>query len=354
VRGEPKVSYVLACHNGERFIGETIRSVLAQTHRNLELVVVDDGSTDGTVREVQAIGDPRLVLVQQPNMGVSFARNRGVARATGEYIGSIDQDDVFESAKTARQLQAMREQGWRFSFTWTSLIDAQGGSRIHKLEGIVNVPSLGHAEVVRRLGCGNYLLAPSYLGRRECYSVGAWPVGLFALQDFGLWLLLWSRLGGGVVEEPLVRYRVHESNVHHDWTDDYKQFEAAVCVTLASLAAADGPSPPGGLRGRARRERLLAAWLLSGGFPQMQALVHAHALRAIALDPVEPEGYALAARALRSFGHDKAAERFDRMAANVRPELAYPVPLVRAPWRPWRRGPSLASLLAEAEDGGPR
>lgn len=341
---------MLASHNGERFIGETIRSVLAQTHRDVELIVVDDGSTDGTVREVQAIGDPRLVLIRQPNMGVSYARNRGVAQATGEYIGSIDQDDVFETTKTARQLEAMRDSGWSFCFTWTSLIDAHGEPHNHRLEETVNVPSLGHAEVVWRLGGGNYLLSPSYLGRRECYAVAAWPVGLFALQDYGLWLLLWSRLKGGVIEEPLVRYRVHESNVHRDWTEGYKQFEASVCVTLASLASADGTFAAAGLREQARRERTLATWLLRGGNPHMQALVHAHALRAISLDPIEPDGYALAARALRSFGHEKAAERFDRMAANVHPDLAYPVPLVQAPWRPWRRGPSLVSLLEEGED----
>jgi hypothetical protein len=340
---EPRVSYVLATFNGERFIGETIRSVLAQTHRNVELVVVDDGSTDGTVREIQAVGDPRLVLIRQPNMGVSFARNRGVARASGEYIGSIDQDDVFESNKTARQLQALRENGWSFCFSWTSLIDASGGPASHRLEGIVNQPSQEPAEVMRRLAYGNYFLSPSYLGHRTCYAVAAWPVGLFALQDYALWLLLWSRLTGGVVEERLVRYRMHDRNVSlHDWTEDYKRFEASVCVTLASLAAADGPSPHRGARDRARRERLLAAWLLSGGFPDMQPLIHAHALRAISLDPVDPEGYALAARALRSFGQEKAAERFDRMAATVRPDLGYPVPLVRGSWRrarPARRWP---------------
>ncbi len=347
----PKVSYVVPVYNGQRFLAETIHSVLEQTHRNLELIVVDDGSTDESCRVVQTIEDPRLILVQQPNLGVSFARNRGVTVASGRYVGFVDQDDLLERTKTARQLQAMEQNDWSFCFSWASFIDGDGRPCSHPLEAIVNEPHRDQVEVVRRLARGNYFMAPSHLARRSCYGLAAWPVGLFAMQDYALWLQLWSRLRGGVVEERLVRYRIHDRNVSlHDWSQEYKLFEAAVCVILASLAAADRPPTPRCSPERAAHERRTAAWLLAGGFPGVRALAHAHVLRAINLDPGEAEGYALAAQAMRAFGYDQAADRFQRMAANVRPELGYRLPLVGGWWNRnrWRRGSSLASLLAES------
>lgn len=95
---DPVVSVVIPCHDYARYLPEAVSSVLAQTFRDWELVIVDDGSTDNTVEVTQALigrhPDRRIRLVQQSNAGVSAARNTGIEASTGRYILPLDADDV--------------------------------------------------------------------------------------------------------------------------------------------------------------------------------------------------------------------------------------------------------------------
>jgi glycosyltransferase involved in cell wall biosynthesis len=90
----PCVTVVIAAYNAERFIQETLASVFGQSLANIELIVVDDGSTDATPAILAAVTDPRLVVIRQKNAGVSAARNTGLAAARGPYIFFLDADDV--------------------------------------------------------------------------------------------------------------------------------------------------------------------------------------------------------------------------------------------------------------------
>jgi glycosyltransferase involved in cell wall biosynthesis len=101
VRPGPLVSVVVPVHDGERFVAEAIDSVLAQQHRPIEIVVVDDGSTDGSAAVVRAFA-PEIVRYRfQPNAGVAAARNAGLAASAGELIGFLDQDDLWTFDKLA-------------------------------------------------------------------------------------------------------------------------------------------------------------------------------------------------------------------------------------------------------------
>jgi GT2 family glycosyltransferase len=107
------VSVVIAAYNADRFIGETCRSALAQSYAPLEVVVVDDGSTDATAAVVEAIAatEPRLRLIRQPNRGVAAARNAAVAGSAGEFIAPLDADDIWDPTKVARQVARLEEAG---------------------------------------------------------------------------------------------------------------------------------------------------------------------------------------------------------------------------------------------------
>ncbi len=100
------VSVVIPAFNAEAYIGGAVESVLSQTHQNLELLVVDDGSTDDTRDTVTRIEDPRLELLSQTNEGVSRARNEGLSRTKGPFIAFLDADDYWLPEKIATQLEA--------------------------------------------------------------------------------------------------------------------------------------------------------------------------------------------------------------------------------------------------------
>src|SRR4051812_3217208 len=97
------VSVVIATYNHGRYLREAIDSALAQTHPPLEVIVVDDGSTDDTAEILQTYGG-RIRAMRQANAGVAAARNAGLAAASGRYVGFLDSDDVWAPDKLARQL----------------------------------------------------------------------------------------------------------------------------------------------------------------------------------------------------------------------------------------------------------
>lgn len=106
---EPVVSVVIPLYNARDVIRDTIESVFAQTYHDYEIVVIDDGSTDGSGDVLRAYGD-RLRYIQQPNGGVAQARNRGIAASLGRYIALLDHDDLWEPDKLAKQVAVLDEQ----------------------------------------------------------------------------------------------------------------------------------------------------------------------------------------------------------------------------------------------------
>jgi glycosyltransferase involved in cell wall biosynthesis len=90
----PLVSVVMPVFNGEKYLREAIDSILNQTLKDFELIIIDDGSTDGTLKKIQKIQDSRIVIHCQENMGQALARNAGIALARGKYIAMMDADDI--------------------------------------------------------------------------------------------------------------------------------------------------------------------------------------------------------------------------------------------------------------------
>src|ERR1043165_6513590 len=109
----PLVSILIPVCNGEASIGQALDSALGQTHANLEVIVVDDGSRDRTSEVVDGVArrDGRVRLVTQPNRGGAAARNRALAAASGEFVAPLDADDLWDPSKIARQVRRIEAAG---------------------------------------------------------------------------------------------------------------------------------------------------------------------------------------------------------------------------------------------------
>jgi len=209
---EPLVSVIIPAYNAEAFLERTLQSVLTQSHTQIEVVVIDDGSKDRTPDIVRAIAqhDSRLRLLQQPNIGVAAARNTGIRATQGEFIAPIDADDVWYP-NTLEKLLTRFQKGSPdvgVVYTWSWDIDECdhliGGFHAARVEG----------NVYKTLICHNFLgNASCTLIRRACLEqVGGYDPRFKAqnaqgCEDWDLYLRLAERCQFAVVPQFLVGYR---------------------------------------------------------------------------------------------------------------------------------------------------
>jgi glycosyltransferase involved in cell wall biosynthesis len=210
--GEPTVSVVIPAFNGAVFIAEALDSVLAQTLRSLEVIVVDDGSVDETSAIVAryAARDSRVRLVRQENAGVGAARNTGIREACGPYVAPLDADDVWSPDKLEKQVARMEECGEATAlvYCWSNLIDEAGRcvevSSPYTIEG-----RIARALVVRNV-VGNAsvpLFRLTALRELGGYLTRAEQAGAQGCEDWDIALRIAERYDVRVVPERLVGYR---------------------------------------------------------------------------------------------------------------------------------------------------
>ena len=215
---DPLVSVILPVYNGAEFVGSAIESALRQTYRNLEVIAVDDGSSDQTLAILKryAIEDSRFLVVSQKNGGVARARNRGLMEATGDLVAPLDADDLWEPTKIDRQVRQLQRSGERTGlvYSWWVWIDPDGAildrSPAWEIAGdvfekLVQINFTGNASVP--------------LFRRHCVEeVGGYNEDLAAAnaggcEDWELALRIAERYEIAVVKELLVGYRRHPGSM---------------------------------------------------------------------------------------------------------------------------------------------
>jgi glycosyltransferase involved in cell wall biosynthesis len=119
-----KVSVIIPVYNVEKYISATVQSVLDQTYKNFELLIVDDGSPDRSIEICQQFDDPRIRIIRQPNRGVAAARNAGIRQAEGEYIALLDADDLWVPQKLEKHVEHLNSMpGVGVSFCRSAFID---------------------------------------------------------------------------------------------------------------------------------------------------------------------------------------------------------------------------------------
>ncbi len=148
------VSIITPCYNGEKYIKETIDSVLAQSYKNWEMIIVDDGSKDHSAEIVQEYEkkDSRIQLVQQENAGSAAARNNGIRRAEGQYIALLDADDVWLPDFLEKQIRHMKANNAVCVFCAYDHIDANSKDILHTTH-VKREISIRDMRVMNQIGC---------------------------------------------------------------------------------------------------------------------------------------------------------------------------------------------------------
>lgn len=201
------MSVIIAAYNPGAHLREAIRSVVAQTFTDWELIVVDDGSRED-LSWVSAL-DPRVMLLRQGNQGVSIARNHGISVSRGRYIAFLDQDDRWRPAKVESQLSLLRA-GSVLCHTAFDIIDGNG-SRVRPGWG----ERVGYLDMLAgRLGI---LLSSSIVDRSVLNRVGAFDPELRQMQDLDLFLRVARSHEVSYVSSVEADYRVHSGNASRDY-----------------------------------------------------------------------------------------------------------------------------------------
>ncbi|MBK9174076.1 MAG: glycosyltransferase family 2 protein [Blastocatellia bacterium] len=209
------VSVIIPNYNYAKFIQRTIKSVLAQTYSNIEIIVIDDGSTDGSLRVLEEFGDKVMTIVQN-NQGVSRARNRGFEASSGEFIAFLDADDLWLPQKIERQISCFQEDEM-LGFVHCSMTLI--GPNEEPIADITNGSSGFIADAFLRFEGEGAVVGAGSTGivRRVVFSeVGGFDPEMSTAADWDFCYRIARRHKVGFVTDPLVLYRVHNSNMHNN------------------------------------------------------------------------------------------------------------------------------------------
>jgi glycosyltransferase involved in cell wall biosynthesis len=201
----PLVSVIIPVYNGTNYLREAIESVFAQTYKNYEVLVVDDGSTDGTWEIIESYGS-RIRGIHKENGGVASALNRGIREAKGYYIAWLSHDDLFLPEKLERQVNFLREfEQFKASYTDYYIIDTKG-----IMLSEIKTPWYPRKRAIRVLFGDMYINGSTMMIEHACFDhVGLFSEDLKYVQDVEMWLRLLRRFDIGHLPENLVMQRSH-------------------------------------------------------------------------------------------------------------------------------------------------
>jgi GT2 family glycosyltransferase len=240
--GDAKFSVVIAAYNASATLAETIESVLAQTRADFEVIVVDDGSIDDTAQIAASFAtDGRVKVIEQENGGPSRARNRGIAAASGEFVSTLDSDDLWLPnylAEMGRALEESPQAGFAYTDAW---IYHEPSGRFREAtvalqEDHPPAPTLPREELLQALLKHNFVHNSVTSRRAVLEQVGGYDPNLSFGEDYELWLrMLISGFPAVRVPGQLAVFRDHLGSLSKDLT----AMAAAPSTVFSTLLARD-------------------------------------------------------------------------------------------------------------------
>ena len=211
----PKVSVLIPAYNAMDYLPQTLESVIAQDFSDYEVVIVNDGSSDGIEDWFTGLSEKRVRLISQKNRGLAGARNTAIAHARGEYLALLDADDLWEPEKLRLQVDIL-EQNLEVGlvYTWLALVDMDAQPTGRFLQS--NQEGWVWRDLIHRnfVGCGSTPLI-----RRDCFEQeGGFDENLGSyMEDLDMWLRLSLKYEFRVIKQPLVGYRQRPNSASKNW-----------------------------------------------------------------------------------------------------------------------------------------
>jgi glycosyltransferase involved in cell wall biosynthesis len=229
----PLISVIIPAYNAEKTIQDTVQSVLNQTYSDIEIIVINDGSTDKTLECLSSISDARLNVFSYSNSGANPSRNRGLTHAAGDYVSFLDADDLWTPDKLDAQLNALKNHPTAaVAYSWTNFID-ESGKVLHSGSYVS-----ASGNVLAELAVVNFLENGSnpLIKKQAVLDVGGFDESLQACQDWDLWLRLAAKYEFVAVSSPQILYRVST----HSVSSNVSKLETA-CLTVINRTFDQAP-----------------------------------------------------------------------------------------------------------------
>ena len=235
----PKVSVITAAYNHVQFVRQSVESVQAQTYRDFEHIVIDDGSTDGTSEILKSFGD-QITYIRQENRGAHAAINEGIRRSAGECIAIIDSDDAWLPNKLERQMQTFEsfpQAAMVYSLAYQ--IDEDGsllnGGR--PIGAAFQDPAFAFEQLLE----ANRIPVLTVVIKKSCLEeIGFFSERLKAVSDWDLWVRISAKWPVGFTPEALALYRFHQNNASHKLLEHGTRFREHLQLLRNASAAVSG------------------------------------------------------------------------------------------------------------------
>lgn len=221
----PKISVLLTCYNHIDYLPEALESIRHQTFRDVEIIAIDDGSTDGTREWLTENAKDCLLIFNETNLGTYGSLNRALSNASGDYIAILNDDDVWHPEKLEQQLTMFeRYPDSGLCHTHGKFIDGQGATIPGSPLGF-EFPRTENGNVLLALFYQNKIIASAVLVKRSCFEVcGDFNTSYFGSGDWEMWFRIAECFNVCYADGILTYYRVHGKNASHKleriWRDD--------------------------------------------------------------------------------------------------------------------------------------
>ncbi len=214
----PLISVVMTTYNHEKYIREAIESVLNQTFKDFEFIIVNDGSTDQTDKIIRDFQDQRIIYLSQKNQGPSTAVNNAILATRGKYIALMSGDDVCYPNRLERQYKYLSSTNHKITFSWVDFIDDNSDiiTQKHFAENLFNHPNRTRSEILKYFFFnGNYINGiTGFFYKELLVEAGLYNLASIQIQDFEMWIKLLTKYDLHILPEKLIKYRIRSHNAN--------------------------------------------------------------------------------------------------------------------------------------------